>query len=102
MAAHGPLARREPDPPHIPGYRVPPEEQAPEGEHEPLFPYGHGLRLADPPTADDPLPEDTWQDDTPVPRPPDRSKSSAPRTVRSCGGSAGTTPGRGRTSRSTG
>jgi beta-glucosidase len=54
-------------PPHIPGYRVPPEEQAPEGEHEPLFPYGHGLRLADRPAAADPLPEDTWQDTTPVP-----------------------------------
>ncbi|MEO3812585.1 glycoside hydrolase family 3 N-terminal domain-containing protein [Sphaerisporangium sp. B11E5] len=34
-------------PPHIPGYRVPPEEQAPEGEHAPLFPYGHGLSLRD-------------------------------------------------------
>ena len=55
-------------PPHIPGYTVPPEEQAPEGEHEPLFPFGHGLRLADAPAgSDEPLPVDTFVDTTPVP-----------------------------------
>lgn len=32
-------------PPHIPGYQVPPEESAPVGENEPLFPYGYGLSL---------------------------------------------------------
>ncbi|MFC9928721.1 glycoside hydrolase family 3 N-terminal domain-containing protein [Streptomyces sp. NPDC127190] len=53
-------------PPHIPGYRVPAEEQAPEGEHEPLFPYGHGLRLSDS-SPTEPLPEDTYRDDTPAP-----------------------------------
>ena len=51
-----------------PGYTVPPEEQAPEGEHEPLFPFGHGLRLADAPAgSDEPLPVDTFVDTTPVP-----------------------------------
>ncbi|MER7836882.1 glycoside hydrolase family 3 N-terminal domain-containing protein [Streptomyces sp. NPDC096040] len=53
-------------PPHIPGYRVPAEEQAPEGEHEPLFPYGYGLSMTDSSPAG-PLPEDTYQDTTPVP-----------------------------------
>lgn len=71
-------------PPHIPGYRVPPEEQEPTGEHAPLFPVGYGLTLAgtnapeeSAPAADgtvDPvrgprgtLPLDTWTDPTPVP-----------------------------------
>jgi beta-glucosidase len=32
-------------PPHIPDYRVPPEEVPPVGLHAPLFPYGYGLTL---------------------------------------------------------
>ncbi|MEU6808272.1 glycoside hydrolase family 3 N-terminal domain-containing protein [Streptomyces sp. NPDC046831] len=53
-------------PPHIPGYRVPDEEQAPEGEHEPLFPFGHGLSMSDA-SPEQPLPLDTFRDETPVP-----------------------------------
>ncbi len=34
-------------PPHLPDYRVPPEETRPEGRHTPLFPVGHGLSLHD-------------------------------------------------------
>ena len=32
-------------PDHIPGYRVPEDEQDPNGEHAPLFPYGYSLSL---------------------------------------------------------
>ncbi|MET8145012.1 glycoside hydrolase family 3 N-terminal domain-containing protein [Sphaerisporangium sp. NPDC005288] len=57
-------------PPHIPGYQVPAEELSPEGEHEPLFPYGFGLSLRDTGTAADPgeLPLD--QEPPPPPAPP--------------------------------
>ena len=57
-------------PPHVPGYRVPPEEQSPEGEHEPLFAYGFGLTMAA--TRDDvpsgPLP--AWTPPEPPAPPP--------------------------------
>ncbi|MBQ0986847.1 glycoside hydrolase family 3 C-terminal domain-containing protein [Streptomyces sp. F63] len=54
-------------PPHIPGYRVPPEEQEPAGEHAPLFPYGYGLSLDDADPHRHPLPLDTFEDTTPPP-----------------------------------
>ncbi|WP_416970344.1 glycoside hydrolase family 3 N-terminal domain-containing protein [Streptomyces sp. 4F14] len=53
-------------PPHLPDYRVPPEETAPTGRHTPLFPVGHGLSMYDgqtPSTEQLPL-------DTPEPPPP--------------------------------
>ncbi|MEU8350061.1 glycoside hydrolase family 3 N-terminal domain-containing protein [Streptomyces sp. NPDC048845] len=74
-------------PPHIPGYRVPPEEQAPEGEHEPLFPYGFGLSLDEPDPNRHPLPLDTARDDTPPP------PATGPLPV--LGGGSGTGPGYG-------
>ncbi|MEV5985836.1 glycoside hydrolase family 3 N-terminal domain-containing protein [Streptomyces sp. NPDC052051] len=45
-------------PPHLPGYRVPAEETAPEGRRTPLFPVGHGLSVHDPAPPTDPLPLD--------------------------------------------
>ncbi|MGW0844360.1 glycoside hydrolase family 3 N-terminal domain-containing protein [Streptomyces sp. NPDC002787] len=45
-------------PPHLPDYRVPAEETAPEGGYTPLFPVGHGLSLHDPAPAVGPLPPD--------------------------------------------
>lgn len=45
-------------PPHLPEYRVPAEETAPEGRHAPLFEVGHGLSLRDPAPAAGPLPLD--------------------------------------------
>ncbi|WP_035480794.1 glycoside hydrolase family 3 protein [Aliagarivorans marinus] len=34
-------------PPHIENYQMHPDEQAPKGEHAPLFPYGYGLRYGE-------------------------------------------------------
>ncbi|MEV7026622.1 glycoside hydrolase family 3 C-terminal domain-containing protein, partial [Kitasatospora sp. NPDC093558] len=42
-------------PAHLPDYRVPTEETAPEGAHTPLFPLGHGLSLHDPAPPGEPL-----------------------------------------------
>ncbi|GGL06001.1 beta-glucosidase [Sphaerisporangium melleum] len=57
-------------PPHIPGYRVPAEEQAPEGEHEPLFPYGFGLSVRDTGPLADPGPLPVDEEPPPPPAPP--------------------------------
>lgn len=54
-------------PPHLPDYRVPAEETAPEGRYAPLFPVGHGLSLHDPAPAAGPLPVD---EPAPAPAPP--------------------------------
>ncbi|MEU6401522.1 glycoside hydrolase family 3 N-terminal domain-containing protein [Streptomyces sp. NPDC046985] len=53
-------------PPHLPDYRVPAEETAPEGRWAPLFPVGHGLSLHDP-APDAPLPPDAFQQAPPPP-----------------------------------
>ncbi|MBT2489843.1 glycoside hydrolase family 3 C-terminal domain-containing protein [Streptomyces sp. ISL-96] len=45
-------------PPHLPDYRVPAEETAPEGRYTALFPVGHGLSLHDPAPPPVALPSD--------------------------------------------
>ncbi|GGT03494.1 beta-glucosidase [Streptomyces griseoviridis] len=54
-------------PPHLPDYRVPPEETAPEGRFTPLFPVGHGLSLRDTAPATGTLPVDLPPEAPPAP-----------------------------------
>lgn len=54
-------------PPHLPGYRVPAEETAPEDGYTPLFPVGHGLSLHDPAPDAGPLPPDVFRPSPPPP-----------------------------------
>ncbi|WP_051709993.1 glycoside hydrolase family 3 protein [Streptomyces sp. NRRL S-350] len=55
-------------PAHLPDYRVPAEETAPEGSHTPLFPVGYGLSLHDPAPVGEPLPLHTPAPAPPAPR----------------------------------
>ncbi|MBR7826014.1 glycoside hydrolase family 3 C-terminal domain-containing protein [Actinospica sp. MGRD01-02] len=54
-------------PAHIPGYRVPAEEQEPTGPHEPLFALGYGLDYASADPGPGVLPLDERIDEDPVP-----------------------------------
>lgn len=54
-------------PPHLPDYRVPAEETAPEGRHTPLFEVGYGLSLRDEAPATGPLPLDEPPEPPPAP-----------------------------------